>query len=273
MGLLTAFLQAPGLQAWYPCILVSLRVATVFALTPVLQAFALPGLVRACVLLGLALAVSAGLEPQDQGAAVVRDAGALLQAACVEVALGATLGLGVSLAFAAFAVAGSLLDAQIGFGIAQVLDPASRRPVSLLNKAMTYAGALAFFLVGGHHALLRGIAYSLEVFPPGRPWQVEHAAGAIVAQAAGVFGLGFALAAPVVFCILLVELALGVIARNLPQMNMLALGFPVKILVGLLALSSWFASGIGSVMLRVYAGIHMTWSSFFAAAVQMQGAR
>ncbi|MNV74630.1 flagellar biosynthesis protein FliR [compost metagenome] len=77
--------------------------------------------------------------------------------------------------------------------------------------------------------------------------------------------MGFALAAPVVFCILLVEFALGVVGRNLPQMNMFTMGIPVKILIGLIALSLWFA-GIGGVMTRVYASITDTWDGIFVAS-------
>jgi flagellar biosynthetic protein FliR len=79
-----------------------------------------------------------------------------------------------------------------------------------------------------------------------------------------LFALSFSLAAPVVFCILLVEMSLGVLARNLPQMNMLAMGIPVKIIIGMVALSLWF-TGIGNVMLRAYAGIYQAWDLIFIA--------
>jgi flagellar biosynthetic protein FliR len=80
---------------------------------------------------------------------------------------------------------------------------------------------------------------------------------------AGLFSLGFSLAAPVAFCLLLVDLALGIVARNLPQMNMIAMGIPVKIVVALIALTLW-AGGLASVMQRVYGSIFRTWSDTFA---------
>jgi flagellar biosynthetic protein FliR len=64
---------------------------------------------------------------------------------------------------------------------------------------------------------------------------------------------------------LLVELALGVVARNLPQMNMFVIGIPIKIVVGLAALAVWLA-GVGDSMNRVYGSIYRTWDSVFAAA-------
>ena len=247
--------------------LLALRVAATLLMTPVFYAVPLPASVRMLVIVSISVALAAGL-PVVAGPWMGWDA--LLFAAMSELALGAVLGLGILLAFGAFAVAGQLLDVQLGFGIAQVVDPVTKRPVPILTSAFGYLAVLMFFLVNGHHALLRGISYSLERFPVGAPWSVAGAAAPILKQTAGLFSLGFALAAPVVFCILLVEFALGVVGRNLPQMNMFTMGIPVKILVGLVALSLWFM-GIGGVMTRTYASIAATWDGIFVAAPAPQG--
>lgn len=80
-----------------------------------------------------------------------------------------------------------------------------------------------------------------------------------------MFGLGLALAAPVVMCLLLVDLALGVVSRNLPQMNMLVLGVPLKVVVALAALSLWMG-GVGHTMNRAFGSIYRTWDGIFATA-------
>jgi flagellar biosynthetic protein FliR len=248
-------------------LLLSLRLAPLFLLTPLLGAAGVPVIVRVLLVVGLAAGLFMGLpgvvESARSAVLGIDGVGALIGAGFTEVALGATLALGIHLAFAAFAVAGQLLGIQIGFGLGRVLDPASSATVPILTSAFNALGVLVFFMVDGQHALLRGVAYSLERFPLGRPWPLEAAFAPILRQFAGLFSLGFALAAPVVFCILLVEMALGVVARNLPQINMLALGIPVKIVVGLLALSLWFG-GVGGVMTRVYASIYRTWDAIFA---------
>ena len=254
--------DARPMQLLAPVFLLSLRIATVLAMTPVLYAMPMPVRVRAIVVVALAVALAAGLQ-QPFGIAL-EGAASWIQAAFVELALGATLALGVLVAFAAISMAGNLLDVQIGFGLAQVFDPVSQRPSALLLSTFNYAAVLVFFFVDGHHALLRALAYSVEAFPLGAPWSLGAAAGAVLKQAGGLCSLGFALAAPVVFCILMVELALGVVSRNLPQINMLVLGIPTKIVVGLAALSLWFA-GMGSTMNRVYASIYGTWASIFLA--------
>lgn len=249
-------------------LLLALRLSAIFMMTPILYAMSIPTVVRVLLVLALSVALAAGLQPQ---APVPMDAAALVQAALGEIAIGMTLALGILVAFAAFSLAGHMLDIQIGFGIAQVFDPVSRRNLPILTSAFNQIAVLVFFLVNGHHALLRGIAFSLERFQLGAGWSYEHAAPAVFAQVAGLFGLAFALAAPVVFCILLVEFALGVVARNLPQMNMFAMGIPIKIVVGLVALSFWFL-GIGGVMSRVYASIYTSWNDMLVLpAASLQG--
>lgn len=244
--------------------LLSLRLGALLLLTPILYAAGLPASVRVLLVLGLAVALALGVPGAQDTVAHISGPGGLLAAAAAEVALGATLALGIFIAFAAISMAGRMIDVQIGFGMAQVFDPATQRQVPMITSAFDHVAVLVFFLVNGHHALLRAVAYSIERFPPGRGWAVEAAAPMVVKQMGALFSLGFALAAPVVVCLLLVELATGVVARNLPQMNMFVIGIPVKIVVGLVLLSVWFA-GMGDAMSRVYGFIFRSWEAAFAA--------
>ncbi|QJW85937.1 flagellar biosynthetic protein FliR [Ramlibacter terrae] len=257
--------------AWmHRILLLSARISALFLMTPVLYAIPVPGVVR--VLIAIALAIALAVPFSGSSAPGTELSGAMLEGFGRELAIGATLGLGILMAFAGFAVAGRLIDVQVGFGIAQVFDPVSRMQVPILTSVFMLFGVLLFFPVDGHHALLRGIAYSLERFPLGAPWSIDTAAGPVLKQASGLFTLGFALAAPIVLSLLLVEFALGVIARNLPQVNMFVLGIPVKIIVGLLALSVW-ASGLGVVSGRLYGEIYRTWTAMFAQAAPAEGGR
>lgn len=241
--------------------LLSLRLAAVFLMTPLLAATNVPAFVRIFLILGFAAALSLGL-PETAATPTPTTISELFLAAFCELALGATLALGILLAFAAFSVAGNLLDIQIGFGLGQVFDPATNTSVPILTAAFNQVAVLCFFLLNGHHALLRGLSYSLERIPLGQSWLLNSAATPVLKQVGGIFSLGFALAAPIIFGILMVDMALAVVARNLPQMNMLSMGIPGKIVIGLLALSIWF-SGIGEVMARAYSSIYHTWNEIF----------
>ena len=254
-----------SIGALYTFFLLSLRIAVVLGMSPVLYAMPVPARIRALLVLGLSAAMAVGLAPTQPVAGEPMAFGPLLAAAFSELALGVTLAAGILVAFGAVAVAGNLLDVQIGFGMAQVFDPTNNRSMPLLVSVFNMAAVLTFFLVNGHHALLRGLAFSVEVFPVGRPWAMEVAIGPVLKQVGGLFGLGFALAAPVAFCLLLVEAALGAVSRNLPQINMFALSIPLKIVVGLAALS-WWSAGMGGVMDRAYRSIYDTWTDVFIAA-------
>jgi flagellar biosynthetic protein FliR len=240
-------------------------VSPLFLLTPLLYAFSVPTTLRVLVVLALAFALALGLPESQTRGLVSMDLGSLIAACATELALGATLALAILCAFAAISFAGRLLDVQVGFGMGQVFDPVTQREIPILNSAFDKLGVIVFFLVDGHHALMRGIAYSIERVPVGARWSIHAAAPWILKQTAAIFTLGIALAAPVMVCLLLVELSLGVVARNLPQMNMFVLAVPLKVVVGLAALSLWL-SGIGNAMDRVYASIYSTWDGVFATA-------
>jgi len=251
-----------ALHGWLQAtLLLSLRIGATFAMTPVFHSASLPATMRLLLVLGLSVALAGGLASPLPA---FMHSGEFVAAALSELALGATLGLGVLLAFGAFRTAGQLLDVQLGFGMAQMLDPVTQRPIPILTSAFEALAVLVFFLVDGHHALLRGIRYSVECFPIGASWPLSSWTAPMLHQVAGLFTLGFALAAPVVFCVLLVEAALGVIGRNLPQMNTFAVGASLKIAVGLVALSLW-APALGGLMTRSYAGIVDAWDAAFAA--------
>lgn len=263
--------QAPVSGALVPpalasVMLVSVRLAAVFLMTPILYGITMPAVVRAMLVLGLSVALAAGLAARP----APLPAGELAAAMLGEAALGALLALGILLAFAVFSMAGRLLDVQIGFGMPQVLDPVTHRQLPVLNTLFDQIAVVLFFITNGHHALLRGLAYSLERFPVGQPWPLEAALPLVLRQVSGMFTLGIALAAPVVFCILLTEIALGILSRSMPQMNMFAMGIPVKIVVGLAALG-WWQGGIGAAMSRVYASIYAGWDALFLLSTRGAG--
>lgn len=244
--------------------LLSLRVGATFAMSPLLSS-AMPGTAKVLLVLGLSAALSQLLPLPALQPNLLDNMGLLFTAAFSELALGASLGLGIQLAFGAVSFAGRLLDIQIGFGLVQIFDPLSNARASIVGTAFDQLAVLMFFLLNIHHVLLRGLAWSLERYPLGQPWPLSAALLPLIKQVSAMFVLGFALAAPIVFCVLLVELALGVIAQSLPQMNMLMIGLPIKIVVGMLALAIW-APEMGGVLTRIYESIFTTWNQMLAVS-------
>jgi flagellar biosynthetic protein FliR len=121
------------------------------------------------VILVLALAALLVAATGTRAAGDVHDVAAFAGMAAAEDVLGALLAFGVLAAFAAFQLAGRLLDLQLGFGVATLIDPATRGHAPLLGTLLWMAGVALFFAVDGHHALLGAFALSLHAAPPGRP--------------------------------------------------------------------------------------------------------
>lgn len=243
----------------------SLRIAAILMLTPILNASSVPATIRTLIVLALSVTIAMGItDPNVSLPEMEPGAGWIIVASLKELVLGATLSIGILLAFAAISVAGRLLDVQIGFGMAQVFDPLTRQQLPVLTAAFNQIGVIFFFLINGHHTLLRAVAFSVSHFPLGQSWTMQPVAIPILKQVGAMFSLGFALASPVVFCVLLVELALGVVARNLPQMNMFVMGVPIKVVVGLFALSIWFVA-MGGMLTRIHGSIFQTWDGIFSS--------
>lgn len=233
----------------------AVRLGVVLAMTPILSS--LGGLVTVRVLLTLALSLllvaGLGAPPPAPSLAL----GAVLLNALAEVVTGLTLAFGVFAAFGAFSVAGKILDTQSGFGLGNVYDPVTRAGSPLFATMLNMVAVVVFFGMDAHHALLRGIAFSLRQAPPGSGFRLLDAE-AVIRQFGLMFSLGVALIIPVMLCLLLVETGLAVVSRVLPQMNVFVVGVPVKIIAGL-SLFALTLGGLQPVMVRVYGSIFLYW--------------
>jgi flagellar biosynthesis protein FliR len=241
--------------------LLSLRVAVVLLLTPIMLTFPVPARVKLLLVLALSVCLAQAF-PRTSNLILTR--GEFVEAACRELALGLSMAVGVLMAFSAFSMAGQLMDLQIGLGIAQVLDPGTGRPSPIISVGFGMVGVLLFFLLDGHHAFLRGLAYSVERYPVGAVWSAPGVTTRWLATFGELFALGFVLVAPAVFCLLMTEVGLGIVARNLPQINMLTLGVPLKLAVGLAALALWLPL-MGGGVTRLYKAMFDSWEAIFVA--------
>lgn len=154
-----------------------------------------------------------------------------------EVAFGLTLGYAVSLVFAGVQLGGMLMGYQMGFAVANVLDPVSNDQVSIIGQFLFLFALLYFLTMDAHHILIKGMADSFALAPAGS-FAVDQAA---VSWFVGIFGrmfwLGLKIAMPVVGAIFLVDVALGIIAKTVPQMNVFIVGLPLKSLLGMFLLA------------------------------------
>lgn len=214
-------------------ILLSVRVAAATALATVFGPSQIPAPARVMISLTLgALIVSAtGVR-----AAPVDSLDQLLAESAGEVVIGAALAGGFLIALAAADIAGRVLDTQAGFGIASIFNPTTGSVASLLGTLLGMSALCLFLAMNGHYVLIRALAESARALPPGSVWTSMDWQAAIE-QGGVMFGYGLALAAPVMCALLLADVAMAIMARSLPQLNVFVMGFPLKIMMVLAGLA------------------------------------
>lgn len=242
--------------------LVSIRLGVVFLLTPVFSLVGLPVNVRVLLVLALAAMLVSGMAG-NLYAAVPTAPGALAVAALNELALGSLLAFALLAGFAAFQLGGRILDIQLGFGVAQLIDPTTRAQAPLLGTILNMAAVLLFFAIGGHRLLLKGLAFSLYAVPPGSSLS-GIPVRLLIEQFGAMFVNATLVAGPVVIVVLMVDVALAIMSRTLPQLNIFIIGLPLKILVGLVVLAIAMGS-FTPLFSRIFAGLFENWQAVLSS--------
>ena len=205
------------------------RVGGTMIAAPLIGSARIPARLKA----GLALAISLVLAPVAGDPTSPPGAIALALSAGSEILLGLAMGFGASLIFAAVQMAGEMADMQSAFGFAGVVSPQTGERNSVIGQLQVSVAWLIFLGANGHHVLLRGIGGSLAAVPLGR--SPGFSAPALTQAFAGLLATSICIAAPIIGALILTDFALGMLTRAAPQMNLLAIGFPIKLAVGLVA--------------------------------------
>jgi flagellar biosynthesis protein FliR len=155
-----------------------------------------------------------------------------------ELLVGTALAMAVRVLVAGVELAGQLAGFQLGFAYAAAVDPQTGARNNVIASLYANLSLLSFLAIDGHHQLLRAMARSYASVPIGLGG-VDASLGAMVARTLGaIFVLGTQLAAPVVIVLLIVELGLGLVTRAAPALNMMIIGFPVRLIAGLIVLAA-----------------------------------
>ncbi|HEY2494706.1 MAG TPA: flagellar biosynthetic protein FliR [Paenibacillus sp.] len=154
-----------------------------------------------------------------------------------EVLIGLLLGFIAYLMFTVIQTAGSFIDIQVGFGIANVLDPMTGASVPILGSFKYMISVLLFLSMNGHHYLLDAILYSYEWIPLSNDFYLRLFTGNIsellIRTFSEAFILAFQMSAPIVVAMFLADVGLGFLAKTAPQFNIFVIGVPLKIFLGL----------------------------------------
>lgn len=154
-----------------------------------------------------------------------------------EILIGASIGFLARLVFASVELAGQVTGVQMGFAVANVIDPQTSSQLSVVAQFYNILAILLFFALNMHLVFIGVIRESFELVPPygftTNATMIQGLMGAV----SGMFKVALKLAAPIMVAILLANIAMGVLARTVPQLNVFIVGFPITITLGLTILA------------------------------------
>ncbi|MEH7107167.1 flagellar biosynthetic protein FliR [Bacillus sp. JJ1764] len=151
-----------------------------------------------------------------------------------EVLVGIVLGMIATIMFSAVRFAGSLLDLQIGFSMANLFDPTFQTSTQLTGSFKNILAILFLLTTNGHHLLIQGVLASFDWVPLKATvpaWMDGRISTFILQCIIQMFMIGFMMAAPILGTMFVVDIGIGIISRTVPQMNILTVAPPLKMLL------------------------------------------
>lgn len=217
-------------------LLVLARISTAVVAMPLLGARSVPAQTK----IGLSLLLSLIVVPLQSQAlsSIPTNLFVFVSLVGSEVLVGLAVGIGVSLVFQAMEMGASLVSVQMGFGMGGIFDPLSGGQTGAMEQFYRVFVTLIFFTMNGHYLVIRGLLGTFDVVPPGTADLSLIAGDRVVPFFASLFIASVQVALPAMGALLLTDLALALVGRTVPQLNILVVGFPVKIGVGLIVLAA-----------------------------------
>ncbi len=209
-----------------------IRTAAILMAAPIFWARGIPQILKTGLAFIIAILLLPVVKPVDLPQNIIAWVPAILS----EVMIGAAIGFAARAVTAGIELSGQIVGFQMGFGIVNIIDPHSNNQVSIIATIEGLLGMMIFFIINAHHYFITAIATSLRIVPPFGASLSGGITETVVSLSAGIFLTAVKLAAPVMFALLFANIAMGVVARTVPQINIFMMGFPVTIGIGLLVL-------------------------------------
>jgi len=227
-------------RLWWP----SLRIGGFVAAAPIASETTIPGRVKIVMTLALT-ALVAPLVPVPSALSIFSGAGVLT--AVQEILIGISIGMVMELAFEALTFAGQTISMTMGLGFATLIDPQRGASVPVLGQMFMIMGTLTYLAINGHLVLLGALANSFQTLPIGAANIDKDFLLAVAIWGGRIFETGLIVALPVVIALVIVNLALGVVTRAAPQLNLFGIGFTITLMCGFFVLMV----GLNGVMIGV----------------------
>jgi flagellar biosynthetic protein FliR len=217
-------------------LLVMTRVSALFIAAPVFGNRNIPTQLKAAMALIIGVLLTFSMPPIP-ASELSRDTLTLIGKVASEFLVGIAISYSAYLLFAGIQLAGQIVDIQMGFGLVNVIDPQTNAQVSIIGQFYYLIAILVFLAINGHHVLLRAMGDSFHLIGPGA-FSLAKAAtvtGPVIAEFfTKLLVIAFQIAGPAILTLFLTTVAMGVLSRTMPQMNIFIVGLPINVVVGML---------------------------------------
>ncbi len=215
-------------------VLVMCRVGALFALAPIFSGRMIPNQAKVVI----AGVIAFALEPIVIHGQKVPTGVGMVPLILKELLVGIAIALAIGIVSAGIQAGAGLLDSMIGFSFAQLVDPMTDVQGAIVGQIYSMFSVLVFLMIGGDHLMIEGLVASYRLIPLGSVPSTAHLAALATDDLSQLFVIGLEVAAPIVVALALVDVALALVARAVPQMNVFVVGLPAKIAVGLGAIAA-----------------------------------
>ena len=205
------------------------RILGLFASAPIFSNRGVPARVRLAIGLGVAIALLPVMPPMPD---VPPSSGVGLAIFGQQIFIGIAVGFMIRIVFAAVDMAGALIGMQMGLSFAIFFDPDAGGQTAVLSDFLNLIATLLFLAINGHLLMIEVLVRSFEWLPVGTDIVRAEGWGYIARAGLTVFAAGLLLSLPVIGVLLVANIALGVLTRAAPQLNLFAVGFPVTLTAG-----------------------------------------
>jgi flagellar biosynthesis protein FliR len=214
-------------------ILVFFRVLSVLWLLPLFQSRTISAGYKAGLSLLITFLIYGGVTaPQLQG-----DTYLLLLAVAREILIGLTIGFMVRIMFSMINASGEVIAMQAGLSFSRTVDPIQSVQVTVIEQFTNLLGIMIFLGIDGHHTVIRSLSVTLREIPPGAAVARMALFQYLIQFSGKLFAAALKICAPVIVTLFLVEIALGLLSRLIPQVNVFVEGASLKILLSLIMLA------------------------------------
>jgi flagellar biosynthetic protein FliR len=228
-------LRSIGEQHVIAFFLVLARIGPLFVVAPLFSSKMIPVRARGVA----AVALSLGMSPLAlKDATVPTDGLSIAGLVGKEALVGFAFAFTIAVLFAAVSIAGSFLDTLVGFSYGGLVDPVNGNQSSVLSQLYTLVGLMVFIAIGGDTWMIQGLAKTYDLVGLTEMPAIGTMVGGVQHTFASIFVSAVQIAAPVLIALVITDAGFGVVSRVMPQLNVFAVGFPAKILVGFLIVAA-----------------------------------